>query len=93
MKKIEITRLSSRGQVVIPKNLREGLEEGTPFVVSKNGDVIVLKKIPIDKAWEEFNKIFEKNRKIVKKTGLKPSDVPKIIQRIRRERYKSSSNL
>lgn len=47
------------------------------------------KKIPIDKTWEEMMK---ENRKIVKRTGLKESDVPRIIQKVRRERRKRLSS-
>ena len=42
---MEITKLSTKGQIVIPESLRKGLEVGTPFVVSKQGDIIVLKKV------------------------------------------------
>ncbi len=42
---MEITKLSTKGQVVIPENLRQGLEAGTPFIVTKKGDIIVLKKV------------------------------------------------
>lgn len=44
---IEITRLSSKGQVVIPNELREqiGLSEGQILAVSAKDKMIVLKKI------------------------------------------------
>jgi len=42
---MEITKLSTKGQIVIPENLREGINVGTPFTVSKKGDLIVLKKV------------------------------------------------
>lgn len=84
------TKMSSRGQVVIPKDLRRDLEEGTSFIVLRSGTKILLKKIPIDKTWDEM---MEENRKIVKRTGLKESEVPKIIQRFRKERRKKLSQL
>lgn len=80
--------MSSRGQVVIPKELRRGIEEGTPFTVSRRKDAFILKKMKTpswEEIWKEFDRIFEENRKIVKRTGLKQRDVVKIIHRIRKE--------
>ena len=42
---MEITKLSTKGQIVIPENLRKDLPIGTPFTVIKKGDLIVLKKV------------------------------------------------
>ena len=44
MEGIGITRMSSRGQVVIPLNMRNGLVEGESFVIIKNNNQIILKK-------------------------------------------------
>lgn len=41
---IEITRLSSKGQIVIPNSMREGLKEGERIMCIKHGDRIILKK-------------------------------------------------
>ena len=39
------TRLSSKGQVIIPKSVRDlhGWKEGTEFAIEDNGDSIVLR--------------------------------------------------
>lgn len=44
---IEITRVSSKGQVVIPLSVREKMKikEGEAFAVSEKGNLIVLKKV------------------------------------------------
>jgi AbrB family looped-hinge helix DNA binding protein len=41
------TKLSSKGQVVIPEEVRNdlGLNEGDPFVVMGQGDAVILKVI------------------------------------------------
>jgi AbrB family looped-hinge helix DNA binding protein len=44
MSQIDITRMSSKGQVVIPIDLREGFNEGDKIVVIRNADQIILKK-------------------------------------------------
>ncbi len=43
MVEIEITRMSSKGQVVIPSNFRKHIKEGDTLVVLKNNDQIILK--------------------------------------------------
>ncbi|MCP4573495.1 MAG: AbrB/MazE/SpoVT family DNA-binding domain-containing protein [bacterium] len=41
------TRMSSKGQVVIPRAIRDrlGLRPGTQFVVVGDGDVVILKRL------------------------------------------------
>lgn len=39
-----ITRLSSKGQVVIPFELRKDMKEGDKLLVIRNGDKIIIKK-------------------------------------------------
>jgi AbrB family looped-hinge helix DNA binding protein len=43
----ELTRASSRGQIVIPSIVRKklGIKEGSVFAVSSKNDMIVLKKL------------------------------------------------
>ena len=43
MVEMEITRMSSKGQVVIPSNFRKNIKEGDTLVVLKNNDQIILK--------------------------------------------------
>ena len=42
---METTRLSTKGQIVIPEKVRRGIREGTVFMVTRQDDLIVLKKI------------------------------------------------
>ena len=39
-----MTKMSSKGQVVIPQELREDFNEGDKLVVIRNNDQIILKK-------------------------------------------------
>ncbi len=45
MENINTTKMSSRGQIVIPLDMRRNLKEGEEFVIIKNGNQIILKKI------------------------------------------------
>ena len=48
---IEITKLSSRGQVVIPKGVRDrlGFEEGTPIELVEGRKGVFLRKVELPK--------------------------------------------
>ena len=41
---IDTTKMSSRGQVVIPLDLRKGINEGDRLIVIRKGNEIILKK-------------------------------------------------
>ena len=57
---MEITKISTKGQIVIPLKIREELEinEGSVLAVEKMKDMIVLKKIDVDLA-RQFKKSLE----------------------------------
>ena len=41
---ISITRMSSKGQIVIPIEMRKGIKEGEKLVLIKNKNQIIMKK-------------------------------------------------
>ena len=81
--KIEMGTISSRGQICIPNSIREemGLEEGTKLLFLLKDDSLLMKKVNT-KTFEEITKPL---REAVKKSGLKESDVPDIVQRFRKK--------
>ncbi len=44
MSEISITKLSSKGQVVIPLEMRKDIKEGDKLLIIRNGNQIILKK-------------------------------------------------
>jgi AbrB family looped-hinge helix DNA binding protein len=51
---IDTTKMSSRGQVVIPLDLRKGINKGDKLIVIRKDDEIILKKsIPETALWSE----------------------------------------
>ena len=44
MENIDITRISSKGQIVIPKDMRAGFKEGEKLLIIKYKDRLILKK-------------------------------------------------
>ena len=87
----ETIKMSSRGQIVIPQDIREELKasEGTIFSVVSAKDTIILKKLLTPSKEElikEMGAIALEGRKRAEKLGIKESDVPELIQRVRKSR-------
>jgi len=87
MRDVATTRMSSKGQVVIPEEVRSrlGLKEGVQFVVVGERDTVVLKVIPT-LAMDEFDALRAKARKQARRLRLKPSDIGAAIARVRSKR-------
>ena len=85
MSNIGTTKLSSKGQVVIPEDVRRelGLEPGAQFVVLGEGDVVILKKIEAPDR-REFLALAAKVRRQAWRAGMKRSDVKKTVRKVRR---------
>ena len=77
---VETIRMSSKGQIVIPQDVREELQvdEGTVFAVVGSGDTIILKKI-VTPSKEELIKnlgIFAKKAKLkLQSKGISEKDL------------------
>lgn len=81
---LEITSVSTRGQVVIPNKIRENmrLKAGTKLIVIQDGDNILLKPITIPKK-KHFEKIIALGDKVRKELDLKVEDVETVIKKVR----------
>lgn len=76
---IEITKMTSKGQVVIPQEMREekGIKEGERFIVYDLSDSIVLKMVKnleAAKSIDEFEKAFRSTWVAAEKRGVKEKD-------------------
>lgn len=81
------TKMSSKGQVVIPEEVRNalGLEAGAQFVVVGEGDVVILKLIT-PPAMSEFDDIVREARLQARRGGMKRADVTAAIEAVRSAR-------
>jgi len=79
------TKLSSRGQVVIPEEIRNnlGLSEGDQFLVIGDGDAVILKTISPPKLGE-FQELLSQARTEAKRAGIKKADLKSAIAKVRR---------
>ena len=87
----ETIKMSSRGQIVIPQDIREELKasEVTLFSVVSAKDTIILKKLLTPSKEDlirEMGVIALEGRKRAEKLGIKESDVAELIQRGRKSR-------
>ena len=80
------TKMSSRGQVVIPEAIREKLRltPGTQFVVVGQGDAIIL-KVLVSPSMEDYDGLITKARQEAEKAGVKPSDIQTAIKTVRKK--------
>lgn len=85
MERIEVTSMSSRGQVVIPFDIREqlGLKEGEKFVVIAQDDTVILKKLSMPN-FDNFDKLIRKTQEFAKDNGLTQSKLDRAIKRAKR---------
>jgi len=81
------TKMSSRGQVVIPESVRSemGLKPGSKFIVLWQDDVVMLKVIA-PPSMEEFAALHKRLRQQASKSGLKRKDIAKAIDHVRGRR-------
>lgn len=79
------TTLSSKGQVVIPEEIRDrlGLKTGAQFVVLGDKDVVIFKVLQ-PPASRDFATLVREARKVAKRTGMRRGDVPKAVAKARR---------
>lgn len=63
MGEVELIKMSSRGQIVIPQEVRKKmkLEEGEAFAVTGSGDTLLLKRVKMPSK-EEIVKKFRKSK-------------------------------
>lgn len=83
---LTITSVSSKGQIVVPLDIRKemNLEEGTKLMIVTDGSNLLLKPIQEPKM-ETFRNLVKMSRGVARKYGLKKSDVAKAIKKVRRE--------
>jgi AbrB family looped-hinge helix DNA binding protein len=59
---VAITKLSSKGQIVIPSEMRDDFSKGEKLVIIKSGKQLILKKV------SDLGKNFEEDLAFAKKT-------------------------
>ena len=83
---VSTTKMSSKGQVVIPEQIRAqlALEAGSRFVVVGEKDVVILKRIAAP-SLDEFGRLIKKARSRARAVGLKKSDIEDAVTQARKK--------
>ena len=85
MNLLATTKMSSKGQVVIPETIRNQLNlvPGTQFIVLGETDTVILKSVQAP-SLKEFSKLRTKARQQARKAGLEKTNVHKALKKARK---------
>jgi len=61
---LSATKMSTKGQIVIPKQIREalGLKAGDPIVMAMDGDRLILRKITLEDLLRESEQNYRERK-------------------------------
>jgi AbrB family looped-hinge helix DNA binding protein len=87
MTEIATTKMSSKGQVIIPEAIRKkmNLKPGDQFVVVGAGDAVILKSIT-PPSMDQFEDLLDEARIKARRAGLKRSDIAEAVKAVRRRK-------
>lgn len=83
---LSTTKMSSKGQIVIPEEIRlsMGLHAGDQFIAVAENDVVILKKL-VQPPIQEFSSLISKVRKQAKKAGITKKSLADAIKESRKK--------
>ena len=83
---IELTRLSGKGQVVIPNEIRKRmkLKEGTRFLIVEVGDSPVLRKFEISDEKLRLKRLLADFRSKADKAGFSEEEIERLMRSSRK---------
>ena len=84
---VEMTRISEKGQVVIPNSLRQemGIEASDQFLVFGEGSTIILKRIEKPALQRSLSELTKPLQKIVAEVGFTRAELAKAIKGLRKQ--------
>lgn len=84
MQTLATTRMSSKGQVVIPEPIRKrlNLKDGSQFLVIGDEDVVILKVVTLPDM-SQFDELIKRARQQAKEAGLTEADVRSAVAKSR----------
>ena len=82
---VELTRISEKGQVVIPSSLRRemNIKKSDQFMVFGEGGTVILKKIETPAIKKTFDEIAKPLQDAAKLSGLSKTDLKNVIKAVR----------
>ena len=82
---VELTKISEKGQVVIPSALRVemGIKKSDKFLIFGEGNTLILKKIDALPLKESLAELTKPLQKIISEEGFTREDLKKVIKNVR----------
>jgi AbrB family looped-hinge helix DNA binding protein len=83
---IDLTKLSQKGQVVIPNTVRKelGLKQGMKFLVVGAGDTIVLRRLELGEERVRLKQALAESRRKAEKVGFSSKQIEEFIRQARK---------
>jgi len=83
---MEVVNLSSKGQLVIPKSMRDemNLSPKDKFILVNDKDTILLKKLEEEEVKSKMRSLIKVFTEEFKKAGLKQKDLDREIRAVRK---------
>ena len=83
---VEFTRLSEKGQIVIPSQIRKKmkLREGTRFIVLRLDDSILLRKVEASQERLRLRKLLVEAREKAARVGFTQREVGELVESSRK---------
>ncbi len=87
MSTLATTKMSSKGQIVIPETIRKALDlhAGARFLVLGEDGVVILKFVTAPSP-KEFDNLIARARKQARQAGLKRADIAASVAKVRRSK-------
>lgn len=84
---METVKMSKKGQVVVPKSIREtlGLSPEDKFIAYGKDDYVIFKKIDFSELRKEFKDLVLTTTRIAKDKGTTEADIDKEIEAYRKK--------
>ncbi|MDP3765802.1 MAG: AbrB/MazE/SpoVT family DNA-binding domain-containing protein [Nanoarchaeota archaeon] len=78
---MEITKVSTKGQIVIPQGIRKelGIESGTSMLVTKMKDYVVLRKMNLPNVQQAFKSLAKEIEKQFKSNKITRKDIDEAV--------------
>lgn len=88
---IDVITISSKGQIVIPKKIREeaDLTEQDKLIIVNDNDQIILKKVSKEKARKKLLELLDVVSEKFKEEGITEEDIKEEIRVVRDEKNKN----
>ncbi len=83
---LDLTKLSQKGQLVIPNTVRRrlGLKQGMKFLVVGMGDTIVLRRLQVTEERRRMKNLLQESRKRAARIGFTEKEIEKLIRKTRK---------